>query len=181
MKTFYPIILSLAFMIPFSPVGGYLWQQSQQLGNDLMQQSQSLSQQGREEASTMTSQFAGWFSEKYQDSRQYVDERGNACAQAVDHSHQFVQQGIASGTETLQQQWALMAQAFSHHWHSGLQTLQSQSLNVWHTVADSGVQLKDSLQELFEQSVLGSEAAANDTADPDQQSLAANDTQPSPP
>lgn len=181
MKTFYPIFLSLAFLIPFSPVGGYLWQQSQQLGNDLMQQSQSLGQQGREEANTMASQLTGWFGEKYQGTRQYVDERGDACVRAIDHSHQVVQQGIASSGDTLQQQWLATQQALSHYWQAGLQAVQSQSLSAWHTVAEGGARLGDSLQGLVEQGVFGSEAAADGNPDPDQQSLAVNDAEPSRP
>lgn len=181
MNTFYPIFLSLAFLIPFSPVGGYLWQQSQQLGNDLMQQSQSLSQQGWVQATTITQQVNGWFGEKYQGARQYMAQGSDACVQAIDHSHQVVQQEMSSSRDSLQQQWQLTQQTLSHHWQAGLQTVQSKSLGVWHTAAESGERLGDALHGVFAQGLLGSEAAADDNPDPNQQSLAANDPEPTPP
>jgi hypothetical protein len=57
MKTLYPIFASLLFLIPFSPVGGYLWQQSQTQGAQLLQQTQEAGQQGWGQLSSVPQQL----------------------------------------------------------------------------------------------------------------------------
>ena len=174
MKTLYPIFASLLFLIPFSPVGGYLWQQSQTQGAQLLQQTQAAGQQGWGQLSAVPQQLGDWWDGHYQQSQHYLAEQADACGEALAQSRQDVQQNLSAGGDRAQQYWLQTQQAIGDRWQSGQQSLQAQGEALWQAARDSGSQLSQSVEALFA-------ADSSDDESSGSQSLAINDADPSPP
>ena len=174
MKTLYPIFASLLFLIPFSPVGGYLWQQSQTQGAQLLQQTQEAGQQGWGQLSTVPQQLGEWWDEHYQQSQRYLAGRVEACGESLAQSRQEVQQSLSAGGDSARQYWQQTQQAISQHWQSGQQSLLAHGEALWQAAQDSGSQLSQSVEALFA-------ADAHDDESSGSQSLAINDAEPTPP
>ena len=174
MKTLYPIFASLLFLIPFSPVGGYLWQQSQTQGAQLLQQTQAAGQQGWGQLSAVPQQLGDWWDGHYQQSQHYLAEQADACGEALAQGQQHLQQSLRAGGDSARQYWQQTQQAISQHWQSGQQSLLAHGEALWQAAQDSGSQLSQSVEALFA-------ADAHDDESSGSQSLAINDAEPTPP
>ncbi len=173
MKTIYPIILSFGLLIPFSPVGEYLWHHSQKIATDLTTQTQSSGQSWWQSALSAQNDLSSWFMQSKTRSWQQIDAQTETLKAAIDQQETSLQQSLRSG-QTL----------VSNQWQRGQQTLQQQGRQVWHEtilfVADIKTTIEAVPQAFWSshESVDSTLDVDDDTADLNTLSLAANHPEP---
>jgi len=105
MKTLYPIILSFSLLIPFSPVGEYLWHHGQQTASGFALQTQNSGQSWWQDALSSQQQLVLWFQHGKQQGWQQIDTQVHTLQQELQQQGNAIQTGLNSGQDALQQGW----------------------------------------------------------------------------
>ena len=137
MKTLYPIILSFSLLIPFSPVGEYLWQHGQQGASSLAVETRNNGQGWWHEAIASQEQLVQWFQRSKQQGWQQIDARVLSVQQELQQQGDVIQTGLSSGQDALQQTW-----------QHGQQNLQQVASQLWQESVQFGGDLVTSVQAL---------------------------------
>jgi hypothetical protein len=173
MKTIYPIILSFGLLIPFSPVGEYLWHHSQEIAANLTTQTQSNGQSWWQSVLSAQDDLSSWFMQSKTRSWQQIDAQTETLKETIDQQGTSLQQSLHS-SQTL----------VSNQWQRGQQTLQQQGSYIWHETTLFVEGIKTSI-EAVPQAYWSSHGSVDstldvdaDTADLNTLSLAANHPEP---
>ena len=137
MKTLYPIILSFSLLIPFSPVGEYLWQYGQQSASGLAIDTRNSGQGWWHEAMASQEQLVQWFQHSKQQGWQQIDASALSVQQELQRQGDSLQTGLSSGQDALQQTW-----------QRGQQSLQQMTSQLWQEGVLFGNDLLTSIQAL---------------------------------
>lgn len=120
MKTLYPIILSFSLLIPFSPVGEYLWHYGQQGASGLAIDTRNSGQGWWQDAMVSQEQLVQWFQHSKQQGWQQIDAGVLSVQQELRQQGDALQTGFGSGQDALQQKW-----------QRGQQSLQQVASQLW--------------------------------------------------
>ena len=142
MKTLYPIILSFSLLIPFSPVGEYLWHHGQQTASGLALQTQNSGQSWWQDALSSQQQLVLWFQHCKQQRWQQIDAGILSLQQGIQQQGDNLQTGLSSGQDALQQTWQHGQQSLqqwtSKRWQDGIlfgndliTSVQALPANIW--------------------------------------------------
>ncbi len=137
MKTLYPIILSFSLLIPFSPVGEYLWHYGQQGASGLAIDTRNSGQGWWHDAMTSQEQLVLWFQHSKRQGWQQIDAGILSLQQGIQQQGDTIQTGLNSGQDALQQGW--------EHNQQSLQQVASQ---LWQESILFGSDLVTSVQAL---------------------------------
>ncbi len=137
MKTLYPIILSFSLLIPFSPVGEYLWQHGQQGASSLAVETRNNGQGWWHEAIASQEQLVQWFQRSKQQGWQQIDAGVLSVQQELQQQGDAIQTGLSSGQDALQQTW-----------QHGQQSLQQWTRHLWQESVQFSSDLVTSVQAL---------------------------------
>ena len=125
MKTLYPIILSFSLLIPFSPVGEYLWHYGQQGASGLAVDTRNSGQGWWHDAMASQEQLVLWFQHGKQQGWQQIDAGILSVQQELQQQSDSLQTGLSSGQDALQQKWQRSQQSLqqvaSHLWQESVQ------------------------------------------------------------
>lgn len=142
MKTLYPIILSFSLLIPFSPVGEYLWHYGQQGASGLAIETRNSGQGWWHDAIASQEQLVQWFQHSKQQGWQQIDAGVLSVQQELQQQVGSLQTGLSSGQDALQQTWQRgqlsLQQWTSHLWQESVQfgsdlvtSVQTLPANIW--------------------------------------------------
>lgn len=137
MKTLYPIILSFGLLIPFSPVGEYLWQYGQQGASGLAVETRHSGQGWWHDAMASQEELVLWFQRSKQQGWQQIDAGILSVQQELQQQGEAIQNGLGTGQELLQQTW-----------QQGQQGLQQSASHLWQESVQYGSNLLASVQAL---------------------------------
>lgn len=137
MKTLYPIILSFGLLIPFSPVGEYLWQYGQQGASGLAVETRYSGQGWWHDAMASQEELVLWFQRSKQQGWQQIDAGILSVQQELQQQGEAIQNGLGTGQELLQQTW-----------QQGQQGLQQSASHLWQESVQYGSNLLASVQAL---------------------------------
>ena len=137
MKTLYPIILSFSLLIPFSPVGEYLWQYGQQGASGLAVETRHSGQGWWHDAMASQEELVLWFQRSKQQGWQQIDAGILSVQQELQQQGEAIQNGLGTGQELLQQTW-----------QQGQQGLQQSASHLWQESVQYGSNLFASVQAL---------------------------------
>lgn len=137
MKTLYPIILSFSLLIPFSPVGEYLWHSGQQGASGLAVETRNSGQDWWHDALVSQEALVHWFQRSKQEGWQRIDAGVLSVQQELQQQGDAIQSRLSSGQDALQQTW-----------QQGQQGLQQWTSQLWHKSVRFGSDLLTSLQAL---------------------------------
>ena len=137
MKTLYPIILSFGLLIPFSPVGEYLWQYGQQGASGLAVETRNSGQGWWHDAMASQEELVLWFQRSKQQGWQQIDAGILSVQQELQQQSEAIQNGLGTGQEVLQQTW-----------QQGQQGLQQWTSHLWQESVQYGSNLLASVQAL---------------------------------
>ncbi|MGL4205915.1 MAG: hypothetical protein ACRCRW_07360 [Aeromonadaceae bacterium] len=127
MKTLLPIVISFGLLIPFSPVGEYLWHTSQRQGHDLLLTSKQQAEIWSEALTQKRSDLSLWW------------QQSTTTLQAdVAHS----QQQLTQQSQTLAQRWQQQSMQWrdelEQQWQSVSSTLSQWPQELWQQARHSG-------------------------------------------
>ncbi len=142
MKTLYPIILSFSLLIPFSPVGEYLWHYGQQGASGLAVDTRNSGQGWWHDAMASQEQLVLWFQHGKQQGWQQIDAGILSLQQGIQQQGDNLQTGLSSGQDALQQTWQHGQQSLqqwtSKRWQDGIlfgndliTSVQALPANIW--------------------------------------------------
>lgn len=142
MKTLYPIILSFSLLIPFSPVGEYLWQHGQQSASGLAVETRNSGQGWWHEAIASQEELVQSFQRSKQQAWQQIDAGVLSVQQELRQQGDTIQTRLNSGQDALQQTWQhgqqSLQQAASQLWQQGIllgndliTSVQALPANIW--------------------------------------------------